>query len=584
MRTTLRRTRILWELYKPVRPLLFLYLASVLLGASVEGLTLLAIVPLFGGDSGRVVDMFESMLGAVGLDPTDQSLLALVGCLVVARALVKFLSTLLAGLMVRRQAVRLQVSLFRSYLEVEWDMAVNLTHGEVQLMLTGQSKRSADFLGQLVLLLESVVFVVGLTAAAVVVSPADTALALALIGSTGVIVMVIGNRVQSHAEGALQQSKAQASALIQFARGLPALRTFGVVRQAVAVVEDQAKAREALTFRSQRAAAFAVALPDLMFVLALLAVISVSFDSGEGLPAVTAIIALLYRISQYMKRFAGLSALQERLPDVRDVHRNQQLLKLRRGFDQSDLVDRDLVSGAIIAEDVSFRYRGTERWALEAVTLTVEPGEFIGLVGPSGGGKSTLAHLLVGLMAPSAGIVRVGSRGRSEVGLVGFVPQTPFIIEGTVADNIRWLRDIDDDAVVDAASRAGLEPVLERLPAGLDSNVAQEGLTLSGGERQRLALARALAGSPAVLVLDEATSALDSESEKLIQSSLESLRGDVTVVSVAHRLSTVMTADRIWVMEGGRVVENARPSVLLSQPESRFARLGALQGLSGNDR
>lgn len=584
MSRLLDRIKILWAIYRPVRGLFAVYVFAVLVGALVEGLTLMAIVPLIGTEVGRISEFFDSMLELLGLSSSDQNLIILVGILVVLRAFTKYASTLLAGLMVRREAVRLQVDLFRAYLGADWEVVVGVPQGEIQHLLGGQTQRAADFLGQSVQLVEALVFVVGLTAAALVVSPDDTLLAIGLIGVTGLAVTAISNRIQRHAEAVLKETKSQSNLLMQFARGSTVLRSFGVTEYAVGQVEERASRREKMNYRSERAAALAVALPDLLFVLALLGVVAVSFSSGEGVAEVTAVIALLYRIANYLKRLSGLTALRERIPDLRDVHRMQKLFTEGSSGRTARLVDQTLEAGSIELRDISHRFSGADHVALKGVTNSIQPGEFIGLVGSSGSGKSTLVHVVVGLIDPSSGSVRVGAGRTVKDRLIAFVPQTPFVLRGTVAENIRWFRDIDDASVRRAAEESGLSGVLDRLPNGLESEVAQEGLTLSGGERQRLALARALAGSPRVLVMDEAMSALDSESEEMIQETLDALRGSVTILSVAHRLSTVMSADRVWVMESGRLIEDAPPTELLAQADSRFGRLGRLQGLGAITR
>jgi ABC-type multidrug transport system fused ATPase/permease subunit len=577
---SLERLKILWVIYRPVRGLFALYLLAVLVGALLEGLTLMAIVPLIGGDQGRISDFFDAFIEMFGLRSTDQNLIFLVGGLVVLRAATRYASTLLSGLMVRREAVQLQVDLFRAYLGVDWETVVALPIGELQLLLGSQTQRAADFLGRLILLIEGAIFVVGLTAAAMFVSPNDTLLAVALIGVTGVVVTLLGTRIRRHAEGALRESKSQSTALLQFARGASVLRAFGVSGHAVHIIEEQARKREALTFRSERAAALAVALPDLLFVLALLVVVGVSFEGGSGIAEVTAVIALLYRISQYVKRFGGLTAVQERLPDLRDVYRSQNLVAARTVGDPDARIDSSMEPGAVLVDNVSHTYASAARPAIAYVDVAVRPGEFIGVVGSSGSGKSTLAHILVGLIDPTSGMVRVGGEPDEERDLIAFVPQVPFVLQASVLENIRWFRPIEESQLLKAAEMAGLKPVLDRLPLGIRTEVAQEGLTISGGERQRLALARALAGSPRVLILDEATSALDSESERAIQATLRALQGSVTIIAVAHRLSTVLSADRIWVMEDGRIIEEGPPAQLLADERSRFARLGSLQGLS----
>jgi ATP-binding cassette subfamily C protein len=239
-------------------------------------------------------------------------------------------------------------------------------------------------------------------------------------------------------------------------------------------------------------------------------------------------------------------------------------------------------------ENVSFRYNKENGGdALTEVSLTIPSRRTIALVGPSGAGKSTLADLLVGLLVPDQGEILVDGKllppehARLWRRLVAYVPQETFLFHDTVRANLLWAHpDAGEPELWQALRLASAEEFVTALPEGLETVVGERGVRLSGGERQRLALARALLCKPALLILDEATSALDSEHELRIQQAIEELHGELTIVIIAHRLSTIRHADRIVVLERGRVVESGRWEELGADVDGRFH---ALLGAAGID-
>ena len=221
--------------------------------------------------------------------------------------------------------------------------------------------------------------------------------------------------------------------------------------------------------------------------------------------------------------------------------------------------------------------------ALRDFSLTVAPGETIALVGPSGAGKSTVFNLLLRFYDPDAGRVAIDGVELREAALdavrrsFALVPQEPVIFAASARENIRFGRpDAGDDAIRAAAEAAGAAAFLDALPDGYETFLGERGARLSGGQKQRLALARAVLRNPAVLLLDEATSALDAESERAVQAALERLMAGRTTIVIAHRLATVQKADRIVVMDAGRVVAEGTHQSLLAD-DGLYARLAALQ-------
>lgn len=243
----------------------------------------------------------------------------------------------------------------------------------------------------------------------------------------------------------------------------------------------------------------------------------------------------------------------------------------------------DRVRGEIDLEHVTFRYPDAEAPALDDVTLRLEAGQTVAFVGSSGSGKSTFLNLVLGFLRPTSGRVRLDGVDMEQLDLRSFrrfvsvVPQESVLFEGSIRDNITYgLGDVPDERVLAALRDANALEIVEAQPDGWDTIVGERGARLSGGQRQRLSIARALVRDPRVLLLDEATSALDPESEAKVKEALARLMAGRTTLVVAHRLSTIRSADRIVVLEHGRVVEAGSHDDLVSAG-GRYADLHRAQ-------
>ncbi|OBA00956.1 ABC transporter transmembrane domain-containing protein [Halomonas sp. G11] len=239
--------------------------------------------------------------------------------------------------------------------------------------------------------------------------------------------------------------------------------------------------------------------------------------------------------------------------------------------------------GAIALENLSFTYPGRETPALVDVDLHIQPGERVAVVGPSGAGKSTLLALLLRFYDPSQGQVTLDGYDIRTLDLValrrvmGLVAQAPVLFSGTVTENLRYGDpDASSEKLRMAAQDASALEFIDALPQGFDTPLGPGGVQLSGGQRQRLAIARALLKDPAVLLLDEATSALDAESERLVQQALDRLMVGRTSIVIAHRLATVIAADRLLVLDGGRLVAAGTHRELITT-SALYRHLAALQ-------
>jgi ATP-binding cassette subfamily B protein len=239
---------------------------------------------------------------------------------------------------------------------------------------------------------------------------------------------------------------------------------------------------------------------------------------------------------------------------------------------------RDVASGPALGrvefDDVTFRYPDTDGDSpptLDHVSFTIEPGQYAAFVGPSGAGKTTVSYLVPRLYEASGGAVRFAGddvrelRQESLISNIGIVSQETYLFHATIAENLRYARpDASDEELEAAARAANIHETIASFPEGYDTVVGERGYRLSGGEKQRIAIARVLLKDPAVLVLDEATSALDTISERVVQQALDDASRGRTTIAIAHRLSTVVAADVIFVVVAGRVVERGTHADLIS--------------------
>ncbi len=388
-----------------------------------------------------------------------------------------------------------------------------------------------------------------------------------------VLVSVFGARVMAAAERSQKQVSELASLLGEAIGGLPLVRAFAAEPWLQQRFDTEVDLHRRARYRTLKLLALQHPVVGFIEAAGILSVLLIGaariqqggLDSQGFSSYVAALLMLIDPISHLTTNFNEFQQGQASLRRLRAIEAEPIEPPDRPGA-------RSLgqVRGQLVLENVSFGYDAAQP-VLHDLNLTVQPGQVLALVGPSGAGKSTLFSLLLRFNTAQQGRVLLDGQDLAELQArelrraVALVPQQSSVFSGTVAEAIAFGRPASRSQIEEAARLANAAGFIEALPSGYDSRIEERGSNFSGGQLQRLAIARAVLGNPAVLLLDEATSALDAEAEEAVQRGLEQAMAGRTVLVIAHRLSTVQEADRILVLERGRIVERGSHAELMAQ-------------------
>lgn len=299
---------------------------------------------------------------------------------------------------------------------------------------------------------------------------------------------------------------------------------------------------------------------------------------GFALASFAVVMYLINQMFNYLQSFQGqLHLINELIPYLRTTMKYRREISEHRETDEGTRPFS--LKQEIAFRDVSFSY-DPKRPVLSHINFAIPRGEHVAIIGPSGVGKTTVVDLLLRLYDPKSGHIIIDENDAGTYKLrswrrhIGYVPQDGLLLNTSVHENIKFYdKRVTQQDVIDAAKAANIYDTIMDLPKKFETTTGERGVELSGGQRQRIVLARALARKPAILILDEATSSIDSESEALIQKAVDGLHGNITVITITHRITSAMHADRIMVLEGGTIVEQGSPQELAATSSSYVARL-----------
>jgi ATP-binding cassette, subfamily B, bacterial len=481
---------------------------------------------------------------------------------------------------------QLRTKLFQAYTRASWDVQSRDREGQLQDTMTSQAMQAAGGALQATALIANTFNFLALLITAFLLNPAAAGAIL------GIGVLMLGGLRPLRAIGirtARELSKAQveyASGVGESIRVAEETQVFGVGEaqrgRIVALIEHS----RALYFKTQ---VFAKLIPNLaqsvIFIGLVVGLAALHAAGGAHATSIGAIILLLVRSARSGQQSLGsYQSLAQAIPFIERTQEAER--RYAESSRPAGTVPLQTVE-TLTFDDVSYAYR-PNRPVLSGISFEVVRGEVAGIIGPTGAGKSTLIQILLQLRPPQEGRYLVNGISAEQIvqedwhSRIAYVPQEPRLLHATVAENIRYLRDIDDSAVERAARLAHIHDEIVSWPNGYDTVVGPRADAVSGGQQQRLCLARALVARPEVLVLDEPTSALDPRSETLIQESLNGLKHELTLFVIAHRMSTLDICDRVMVIMDGRLV--AFDTIDLLRANNSYYRSASALSVGAHER
>lgn len=565
---TLRR--LLPFLPSTARRFLFVFsiVSSILAAIDVVALMLLALT-LAASISGE--DIVLPVIGTIAADQVVWLILIL-AVVVIAKSAANVWLQWVATRRFATYELSVGQELFGAYIRSSWVDRMSRNSAQiVQMSDSGIANVIAGFLLPVTTLPGLLVTSIGVVAVIVVAQPITALVTVVYLGGIAVLqYFVLSGKTRQAARVARDSSLRVATLISGMVASLKEITLRGKADEVTEVI----RVNRRHTAQARANAGFLAAVPRFIFDAAIIGgfviVGGAAFVMGGIDQAISAIALFGIAGFRLVPSLTGFQSVVTRTitssPYVDAVISDVEASK--RFLADQEILGKQALPGTpevLELEGVGFTFPGSTEPAVRDVDLRIPMGTTVGIAGASGAGKSTLVDLLLGLLTPTQGSIRIDDRPLEDVleawrSHVGYVPQEVTLFDGTIAQNIAltWGRDVDLVRVEDAARRAQLWDVIEQRSEGLGTQVGERGMTLSGGQRQRLGIARALYSDPLILVLDEATSALDNKTEADVAEAIRGLRGDVTVIAVAHRLSTIRDSDQILFMQDGTVAASGR--------------------------
>ncbi len=377
----------------------------------------------------------------------------------------------------------------------------------------------------------------------------------------------------------LKEKTSMDGTMVELINGIEVIRVTNSAEREVNNFADKSEFLRSKEMKHHKAMAFYDCLKFVNEAMFTVLVIGIStFLAGEGIISVGTVLTSYLCFTQLTTPLRELHRIFDELSESTILAREYfNIIDLEKDFSyRRDKKEVKEEKSYIHVEDVTFSYKNNSKKALNDINLDIKEGQFIGIAGPSGCGKSTFIKLLVKLEKITSGNIyiaghNINGMSRKEIAdVIALVPQSPFLVAGTIRDNICYgiNRHVTEEEIVEAATKANIHEFIMGLKDGYDTHIAEGGNNLSGGQKQRIAIARIFLRKPKILILDEATSALDNTSEKYIQNEIEKIQknSSMTIISIAHRLTTLENCDRILVFDKGRIVQSGKYDELREEP------------------
>jgi len=581
--------QILWHIFKRYRKHIGLLLLLGVMSAVLEGIGINAVIPLmsfFMGGNGTPTDFVTksiyTLFMVLHVPFTFRYILGFVLSLFVVRALSVILFGYVRAWINADFLSKESADVMRRTLLASWPFTLRQKIGTMQNSLVRDVQQTSALLGAVVQVVQSVS---GLMMYLLVAINISSLMTLYAVGGGFVLALFLRSflsRMERLGHRAAGVEKQFAQFLTEHIIGMKSIKIAAVERPAIKQATEQIELLRHLSIRQQLVGTVSTSMFQPASIVLVVLLFFVTYHTPQfNIISFGASLYLIQKIFAYLE--SGQSALQSvsgLLPYAKNVIRFKQDLDTHR---EREVGTRPFVlKRELRCVNLSFSYDANTP-ILSDLTMTLRAGEAVGLIGPSGSGKTSVADIILRLFEPTAGSITLDGVQSTDIALhewrshIGYVSQDIFLLNGTIEENIRFYNQSITQADIErAAQQANIFDFVQSLPNGFKTVTGDRGVMLSGGQRQRIVLARALARKPALLILDEATSALDQESERLIHEAIRAIHGTMTVLIIAHRLSTVTNVDTLFVIEKGRLIEQGTPQQLLDDPKSYFHRMSVM--------
>lgn len=571
------------------KPQILILIIFGFISAFLEAVGINAIIPLFSFVSGEasteldtVSRAIEGFFQALNINFTIKYLLIFMVSLFILKALAKLVFNYVQIKITANFEQDVRDKLFTSTLKANWPYLMQQKIGYLETVLLNDTAHSAyllRYLAQVILLLTSLIIY---TLAAFNISSTITLSTFAL----GIIILFLLRRFVYKTRITSQKyadiTKEVSHHINENMIGIKTVKTMGtedsVIRKGKEYFLNLKKLR-IKNFLLQSIPNEMIEPIGLIFIVGLFAFMYKTSNSGFSFAAFAVIVYLINRIFGYLKNAQmKLHSVNEFIPYLKStVEYNSRATKNK----ERDKASKKFVFNQQLEfKDVGFAYDEKNKGVLKKINFSIKKGAMLGLIGPSGAGKTTIVDLVLRLFDPKTGQILLDGQDINNINLMawrkklGYVSQDIFLLNDTIENNIRFYdNSITRKDIQNAGKMANISKFVDDLPQGYKTIVGEQGVRLSGGQRQRVILARVLARQPELLILDEATSALDNQSEVAVQKAIDNLKGKVTVLVIAHRLSTVMNTDKLIVLEKGQIKEQGTPQKLLKDKDSYFYKV-----------
>lgn len=580
----------MWSQLRPLlgdrrRSIVALGIGSVLSGFTEAGI--LAIVAEVAATLVNGATRVHIEVGPLQIEATVGALLATALVLAVIRIALQVLISFFPARIAADVQSHLRRRMFEAFTRSSWDMQSRDREGHLQEIMTSQVMQASQGALQATALVTSLFTFTVLVASALVLNIVAAIIVLAAASILFVLLRPINAIGARYARSFSEAQMSYAGAVGEAIRVAEETQVFGVAAAQRNRINSLIATAQDLFFRTQFIARLIPNVYQSLVYLVLIGGLVVLYEAGSGhVASLGAVVLLLVRAGLYGQQIQGsYTFVRQAAPFV------ERLDEAERRYIASSRTDGELSLPnvqTLTFENVSFAYQ-PNRPVLSAINFEVHGGEAVGIIGPSGAGKSTLVKVLLNLRTPAEGRYLINGipvqqfRQNDWHARVAYVPQEPRLVHASVAENIRYFRDLDRDAVVGSAQLARIHDDIVSWPNGYDTIIGPRADAISGGQQQRICLARALADQPEILVLDEPTSSLDPRSEALIQESLIALKHKITLFIVAHRMLTLDICDRVMVVLDGHL-DAFDTIALVARTNPYYRSASALAaGITGRD-